>query len=387
MKIAYITAFYYPTIGGVEQVVKELAERYAKQGHEVHVFASDWDKNKRIKIKEETINGVKVHRHFHILRIANFATVFPSILWTLSKYKFDIIHTHVSGHAHTFFGSIIAKLKRTPLIHTTHCPWTTSFRSLAGRIMVFISYKTFNKISLKLSDKIIAITPWEIPFIEKYGGNKNKIVVIPNGVDQIYFKKIKNNDFKKQLGVKGKIVLFLGRLNPTKGPDKFVLAAKEILKERKNISFVILGPDEGMLNKIKELSKNENKIFILEPTRDKQKLASVYQSADVYVMPSFREGLPLTLFEAFASGLPVVASPVNGVPFEMKEPDNGFFVKYGDIKDLKEKILRLLDFKKLSEKISKNNVEKAKNYDWDLIAEKTLNLYKETINLNPQSKP
>ena len=48
MKIAYVTAFYYPTIGGVEQAVKELAERYVKQGHEVHVFTSDWDKNGRI---------------------------------------------------------------------------------------------------------------------------------------------------------------------------------------------------------------------------------------------------------------------------------------------------------------------------------------------------
>ena len=80
MKIAYVTAFYYPTIGGVEQVVKELAERYVKQGHEVHIFTSDWDKKSRIKTKEETINGVHVHRHFHILKVASFASIFPSLL-------------------------------------------------------------------------------------------------------------------------------------------------------------------------------------------------------------------------------------------------------------------------------------------------------------------
>lgn len=379
MKIAYITAFYYPTIGGVEQVVKELAERYVKQGHEVHVFTSDWDKIKRIKIKEETINGVHVHRHFHILKVANFASIFPSLLWSLYKYKFDIIHTHVSGHAHTFFGSLIAKLKKTPLIHTTHCPWTNSFRSLTGKILVLISYNTITKLSFKLSDKIIAITPWEIPFIQKYGVKKEKIIIIPNGVDKIFLNKIKDNNFKKELKLKNKIVLFFGRLNPTKGPDKFVLAAKEILKENKNIDFLIVGPDEGMLNKVKELSKNIEQIKILPPIRDKQKVAEMYQASEIYVMPSYREGLPLSLFEALASGLPIVASPVNGIPFEIKEPENGFFVNYGDIKGLKEKILFLLKNKKFSKNISKNNIEKARNYDWDIIAEKTLNVYKEVI--------
>jgi len=377
MKIAYITAFYYPTIGGVEQVVKELAERYVQQGHEVHVFTSDWDKKNRIKIKEETINGVKIHRYKYIFRVANFASVFPSLLWDLYKYDFDIIHTHVSGHAHTFFASLIAKIKKTPLIHTTHCPWTDSFRSLAGRILVWISYKTINKLSFKFSDKIIAITPWEIPFIEKYGGKKEKIIVIPNGVNEIFFKKIKNNDFKKNLGIKCPIVLFFGRFNITKGPDKFVLAAKEILKERKNITFLMVGPDEGMLNKVKELSNNDKNIIILGPIREKEKIAKIYQSADVFVLPSYREGLPLTLIEALASGLPIVASPVNGVPYEMKEPENGFFVNYGDIQNLKEKILTLIDNKYLAEKISKNNIEKAKNYSWDIIAEKTMNIYKE----------
>ena len=60
--------------------------------------------------------------------------------------------------------------------------------------------------------------------------------------------------------------------------------------------------------------------------RGKENIAEMYQAADMYVLPSYREGLPLTLFEAMASGLPIVASPVNGIPYEMKEPENGFFI-------------------------------------------------------------
>jgi len=94
------------------------------------------------------------------------------------------------------------------------------------------------------------------------------------------------------------------------------------------------------------------------------------------VLPSFREGLPLTLFEAMACGLPVVASPVNGVPYEMNK-ENGFFVNYGDIKGLKEKILFLINNPGIAKKLGENNIKKAKQYTWDAIAKRYLKLYNE----------
>ncbi|MBU4502670.1 MAG: glycosyltransferase family 4 protein, partial [Nanoarchaeota archaeon] len=224
MKIAFVTAFYTPAIGGVKQVVEELAERYVKQGHKVHVYCSDSDKYKRIPVKEEIINGVHVHRCYNWFTIANFATFWPSILWKLWKEDFDLIHSHVSGHSYVFFAALVSKLKGITHVHTTHCPWTEGYRSLLGRIMVKLTYPTFLKLSFKWIDKIIAITPWELKFIEKWGVTRDKIKVIPNGMDKLLLKPIKNNDFRKKLKIrkKDKIVLFFGRLNPTKAPDKLV---------------------------------------------------------------------------------------------------------------------------------------------------------------------
>ena len=153
------------------------------------------------------------------------------------------------------------------------------------------------------------------------------------------------------------------------------MTAKEILKERKDINFLFVGPDEGMLLQMQELSKNIKKIIIEGPIRDRKEVVKMYQSADVFVLPSFREGLPLTLFEAFASGLPIVASPVNGVPFEMENNVNGIFVDYGDIEGLKNSILKILDNKTLASKFSKNNMEKSKKYDWDIIYKKYMEVY------------
>lgn len=375
MKIAHVSSEYYPTIGGVGQVAAELARRQVRAGHEVHVFTSDWDKIKRIKTKEEIIDGVHVHRLTHIARIGNFSTIWPSLFLELLKNKFDIIHSHCFGHLHVVISSFAAKLRQTPHVHTTHCPWTSAHRSTAGRMGVLLSYNTLSRLALKMTNKIIAITPWEINFIKKFGGTDKNIIVIPNGMSNNFFSKSRKNDFKDKHNISGKLVLFFGRLNVTKGPDKFVEIAKSILKKRKDVFFVIRGPDEGMRAEVKRMIGDEKRIILLTETRDRDEIVKMYQAADIFVIPSYREGLPLTLFEAMASGLPVVASPVNGIAYEIKEPENGFLVKYGNNQGFEDKISSLLDNASLRKKISENNIKKSKDYSWDIISDRTLKIY------------
>ena len=381
MKIAHVCPYYTPTICGVKQVVYELAQRQLKEGHEVHVYTSDWDKTKRIEKKEEIIEGVYVHRCYHIFRAVNFLTIWPSVFFKLLTQNFDIIHSHIPGHAHAILAGFASKIKKIRHIHTTHCPWTDGYRSKLGVYGYYFAKYTYIPLLFKIVDKVIAITPWEIEFLIKYGCDKNKIVVIPNGMSDIFYKKIDNNDFRKRLGISNnnKLVLFFGRLNITKGVDKLIQVAQEITSRRKDIYFVFRGPDEGVKYLVESASKKNKNIILVKETREKKEIAKTYQSADVYVLPSYREGLPLTLFEAMASGLPVIASPVNGIPYEIKEPNNGFLVRYGDIDNLKKRILQILDDKKLAKKISENNKIKSRNYDWDIIYKKTMDLYKENF--------
>lgn len=379
MKIAHINMFFLPTFGGVEQVIYELAKCQVKDGHEVHVFCCDSDKNSRIKIKEEIIEGIYIHRLPYIARLSLNTFVWPSLLWRF-KGKFDIVHSHVSGHDYILFAGLLAKLKGAKHIHTTHCPWTdASFRPMILRPFLFLNNLIFNRLSFKLADKIVAITPWELDILKGYA-EKCKITVIPNGMDPILYKKIKNNGFKKRRNIKEKyLVLFFGRLNPTKGPEKLAQAALEISKERKDIAFVWVGSDEGKAEEVKQLIKGHENMKYIGPLRGKEKIAEMYQATDVYVLPSYREGLPLTLFEAMASGLPIVASPVNGIPFEMKQPENGLFADYGDIETLKKQILKLIDDKKLARRISLNNMKKAEKYKWEDISARYIKEYKSLL--------
>ena len=375
MKIAHVSPEFYPAIGGVGQVVRELAARQVKEGNEVHVFAPAWDKEKRIPSGEEIIDGIHVHRFFYWFKAGNFGTFWPQVLPSLIKGKFNVIHSHLFAHAHFIFSAIASKLSKAKHIHTTHCPWSDAHRPIIGKILMYISYNIFSRIALNYTDKVILITPWEKEFITKYADDKNKLIVIPNGMSNIFFKKIKNNDFKIKNKIKNSIVLFFGRLNATKSPDNFVKIAKLVLKEYPDVTFIIRGPDEGMKSIVKKLIGNEKRIILMAETIDRNEIIKMYQSSSIYALPSYREGLPLTLFEAMASGLPIVATPVNGVPYEVKNNENGFLVSYGDNEGFKEKIIKLLKDNKTRNAISKNNLKKAKQYDWDIINKKIMQLY------------
>ena len=130
-----------------------------------------------------------------------------------------------------------------------------------------------------------------------------------------------------------------------------------------------------MKDLVKAACDKEERMILHDPIYDKKLIAEMYQGSYMYILPSYREGLPLTLFEAMASGLPIVATPVNGVPYEMKDPDNGFLVPYGDIPATKEAIEKLLDNEELAKKVSKENIKLAKKYDWDIIADRTLEVF------------
>ena len=383
LKIAHVCPYYTPAIGGVKQVVEELAKRQVKDENEVHIFTSDWDKNQRVEILDENIDGVNVHRCHHYLKIGDFSTVWPDVYKKLLNLKPNIIHAHVTGHLHAYLAMKAAKKLRVPFVVTTHCPWESK-RSLPATIANWVSYKFFPV--LRHADSIIAITEWERKFLLKEGVNPKNIYTIPNGMSAEFFKKVKPNNFKKKHNIpeKHKIVLFFGRLNYTKNPLMFLDIAKSILNKRNNVTFIICGPDEGQLKFVKERINSfpdniKKSIRLLPPTKDRKEVAEMYQASYILVMPSTREGNPLVLYEGYANGLPVVASNVNGVPYGLKDEVNGFLLEHNDLKGFIKKTNLLLDDEELRNKMADNNKVKAKDFDWDIINNKTMKIYEKEI--------
>lgn len=392
MIIAHVCPYYAPAIGGVKQVVEELAKRQVAAGHEVHVFTSDWDKNNRIPISDEIIDNVHIHRSKHYLKVSKFSTVWPGVYKKLLKLKPDVIHTHITGHLHTYLAKNAAKNLGAKFIITPHCPWESK-RSLPGTVANWISYKFFSV--LRHADAVVAITPWEHKFLEGEGVSPDNIHTIPNGMDKMFFDEVGPNLFREKHNIPtdNKIVLFFGRLSYTKNPQMFIDIAHKVLQSRQasqrstDTTFVICGPDEGELAEVEEMINNlypriKKNIKLLPPTRDRKEVIEMYQAANLYLLPSRREGLPLTLFEAYASGLPVIGSAVNGIPYELKDKINGFLLPSEDTENFIKRTNFLLDNVLVRDTISKRNKEKAKDFDWDLITKRTMDVYTPTRKQN-----
>ena len=182
MKIAHVNMFFLPTFGGVEQVMYELAKRQVADGHEVHVFCCDSDKNQRLAKKEEITDGIYIHRFPYWFRLSLSTFIWPSLLWRF-KGEYDVVHTHVSGHAYILITGILSRINGFKHIHTTHCPWTdASFRPFILKPFLILNDLFFNKFSFKFIDKIIAITPLENEILKKFT-SEEKIKIFPNGMD------------------------------------------------------------------------------------------------------------------------------------------------------------------------------------------------------------
>ena len=104
-----------------------------------------------------------------------------------------------------------------------------------------------------------------------------------------------------------------------------------------------------------------------------------YRAADIFVLPSFSEAFPLTLLEAGAAGLPIVATDVGGVSDILHDGVNGLITKIGDPEDLAGKITSLLDNKELREEMGKNGRMFAEQYSWEKVAEETEKVYLDLI--------
>jgi glycosyltransferase involved in cell wall biosynthesis len=108
-------------------------------------------------------------------------------------------------------------------------------------------------------------------------------------------------------------------------------------------------------------------------------------SADVFVLPSLSEGLPLVVVEAMAMGLPVIANRVGGLPWIIREGENGFLVEPRNPRDIAEKITLLLTNDNLRAYMSKRNIEEARKYSWEKIVENLEKVYMHITSRNHNS--
>jgi glycosyltransferase involved in cell wall biosynthesis/SAM-dependent methyltransferase len=212
-------------------------------------------------------------------------------------------------------------------------------------------------------------------------GSAKKTKVIPNGID--CYSTFTDSLFdvakeKEALGIeKDELAVFsIGRLSKEKNPDKFVLAAREVLKNNKKVKFFVVG-DGPMKKDVEKLISDSNTLNIsyLGYQSDVAKYLSV---ADIFVLPSEIEGFPLSILEAMATNTVVIASSVGAIPDVITDGKNGFVVNPGDHKQIAKIIMKLSEKKDIMSKVmlsARNDVEN--RYSNKILGENYTKLYKE----------
>jgi len=297
MKIAQVCPRYYPYIGGVEYVVKSIAERLAKLGHEVIVFAGETDANKP---REEFINGVRVVRwptwspggayHFPRKR-----SELEKLLKEFAKSA-DVVHVH-SVHAllTVFSGLAIKNSVRSMKIVVT--PHYHGGGHTPLRRFLWVYWRRRVSALLNYADTIHAVSKREASLINlHYPQIQGKTVVVPNGVEEDVLNcrwQGQNSDY----------VIYAGRIEKYKRLELAVEVARELgLK----LLMVGRGPCKNKLKRYAE-KRYRGMIEFLEP-QPRSKYLKLLSKAKYAVNPSKHEAYSVFTAEALAIGVPAIVS-------------------------------------------------------------------------------
>ena len=233
-------------------------------------------------------------------------------------------------------------------------------------------------------DRVICATEAESALIEKlYGANRDKIDVIPLGVDLDRFRPLGRDDARRQLAIGDDehIVLFVGRIEPLKGVDILIKAAA-MLESDVECSVMIVGGDESSHQQVAQLQELAREGGIEERVAfvgavDHDKLPLYYSASDLCVVPSHYESFGLVAVEAMASGLPVVASRVGGLSGTVRDGETGYLIPWLCPEPFAERIELLLANEPLRRNLGEAAREAVARYRWENVAGAMLDLYNE----------
>lgn len=348
-----IPAFYPASAyGGTVEVAYRLSKELVKRGHEVTVYTSDTlDKNHRVKKFFSEIDGIKVY-YFRNLsnRLAWKRFIFnPTMIYYLNKEakNFDIIHLHGSRNFQNILAYFFSKKYAVPYVLHAHGSLPKiGKQSLKNLYDILFGYKI-----LKTASKVIALTNIEANQYLDFAVPNEKIMKIPNGIDLSSLSNFPQKGLFKQkfkIDANTRIVLYLGRIHEIKGVDILIKAFVNVVESVDKVILVIVGPDDGFLDKIRTLIRTlkiDTNVLIVGPLYGKDKF-EVYVDATIVVVPSRYEIFGNVVLESYSCYKPVVASKVAGLQEIVLDEKTGLLVKPGDVAELSSSILRLLSDEK-----------------------------------------
>lgn len=354
-RILIFSLAYHPIVGGAEIAVKEITNRISDIEFDVITLRLN-----KTHLKVEKIGNCTVYRIgggwgylskiLFIPKAALFGLKLAKkkrydALWAIMTYMLFPITLM------RFFGN------RTPYILTLQDgdPFEHVFKRL--RIKIFLPLL---KYGFRHASKVQAISNFLAKWAKQLG-YKRDIEVIPNGVDVERFKI-------QDLGFKNKdqtILITTSRLAEKNG-IKDIINALKFLPSNIKLKILGVGPLESELKLLAENLSVEFAGFVSQDEIPKH-----LHDADIFIRPSLSEGMGSSFIEAMAAGLPIIGTPVGGIPDFLTDGETGVFCRINDPKSIAEQVERLMSDNDLRRRLVENGQKLvAEKYDWNLIAKR-----------------
>lgn len=318
------------------------------------------------------------HTYRDLLNIKDNIIAYKNLSEVVKNNNIKVIHCN------TPIGGLIGRLVGTrynvdKIIYTVH-----GFHFFQGQsFFKNLIFKFSEKVLARFTDVIITINEEDYQAAKKFKLKKNgKIFKVHGvGIDTISIKNIdvSKNEIRKKLGLKfdDTVLISAGRLEKNKN-YKAAIDALSLVKDKDNIKYLIcgVGPSEVELKKYAKEKGVESKIFFLGYRDD---VIEIMKASDIFLLTSLREGLPRSVMEAMACGLPCIVSDIRGNRDLIDDNLGGFIIDVNDKHQLNDRIMRLVDSLDMRLNMREYNLKKIKKYD-SLIVEKELRyIYNSTL--------
>ena len=316
---------------GGEQQTLYLARGLRDKGHDISIACQPGSPlEARARDDGLTVMPVNMRGEWDLFAVAKLAYI-------IREEKVQILHLHTAC-AHTL-GFMAAKITRRPKV------------VLSRRVYVRIRKNplSFAKYFMGL-DRIIAVSEGVRELVIKSGISPEKIVVVHDGIDLERFNKVNNNKYlydEFDLNPRNPVVGTVAALTAEKDYPNFLKAAVQVKARLPQARFLIVG--EGKLRKELEvlaerLGLGSSVIF----AGFRNDIPEIFSILDLFVMPSYKEGLGTSILDAMVSRVPVVATKVGGIPELVKDGFNGILVPAGNPSALASGIISLLQDEKMA---------------------------------------
>src|SRR3989338_3333175 len=213
-------------------------------------------------------------------------------------------------------------------------------------------------------------------YVENIGVKREKITVIPNGVDVDFYDKIERDEnLRESLGIRPEetAIICVANLHINKGHKYLLEAFENIYKENNNVKLLIVGDGEEKENLLKQIEnyQSKNNILFLGKRNDVPKLLKI---SDIFVFPTLFEGMSNVIMEAMASGLPIITTNIPENKGLIEDNKTGILVQIKNSAEIKNSLKKIIENQEIRIKIGQNSKEKIQNqFGLNKIAQKFSN--------------